>query len=327
MKPQSARTRQSSPYLRRMVASGEDFLLTPYSPHSWWHADGRRAMVRRLEAKGFPPLWGWLFLTLTIDPEEFTSPEGEPEYEKAYEAGADRVRRMVHKLREAGYVIERYFSKLELHESGFPHWHLGVDCREYIANEEVQDAWGLGFVKTKRVKKTRDFKYLFKYVVKDNGELPDWVLDYPRRIRVFQTSVGFYGKPQSSSKSEPSGEAKKKTLRVKFSEWSVRGVVRVRELSYRGIAVDLRATYPEIFIHRVESGARALDAYHIPLHLENIEEYILPWKPKQQQPKSPPPQRRSIWDRSRMARISSPGVPSPLSGGSSAKTASEASCT
>ncbi|MGC4071867.1 MAG: hypothetical protein QM760_05005 [Nibricoccus sp.] len=293
-------------------------LLSPYQPHSWWHAEGRRSMVKRLEAKGFPSLWGWLFLTLTIDPDEFDCPA------KAYEAGADRVRRMVHNLRELGYPIHRYFSKLELHESGFPHWHLGLDCRECIPNHEVEDAWGLGFTKTKRVRKTRDFRYLFKYVVKDNGELPEWVLDYPRRIRVFQTSVGFYGEPSSSERSAaPEREdGEKKTLRVKFSEWSVRGVIRVRELSYRGVAVDLRATYPEIFIQRVESGARALDAYHVPLQIENIEEYILPWKPNQPQRPPNPHRKRSVWDHSRMGFISSVAAPSQPNAANSQKTAS-----
>ena len=306
--------RRSSPYLRRMTASGESMLLSPYHPHSWWHAEGRRSMVKRLQTKGFPQLWGWLFLTLTIDPEEFDSPV------KAYEAGCDRVRRMVHALRAVGYPIKRYFSKLELHESGFPHWHLGLDCREFIANEEIESAWGLGFTKTKRVSKTRDFRYLFKYVVKDNGELPEWVLDYPRRIRVFQTSVGFYGEPSSSggSSANEREDGEKKTLRVKFSEWSVRGVIRVRELSYRGVAVDLRATYPEIFIRCVESGARALDAYHVPLQIESIEEYILPWKPKQES--HSPHRQPSVWDHSRMALISSDDAPSPLNAESTLRT-------
>lgn len=278
--------RSSVPYLRRLVASREDFILSPYTPHSWWHEHGRRSMVKRLESKGFPQLWGWLFLTLTIDPEAFVSEV------EAYEAGCDRIRRMVYALRQAGHPITRYFSKLELHESGFSHWHVGLDCREYISNDEVSDAWGLGFTKTKRVSMTRDFRYLFKYVVKDNGDVPDWVLDYPKRIRVFQTSVGFYSDPQPASPSTGSvDDSELITLRVKFTEWNERGVVRVREACYRAFPVRLVGPYVDLFIRRVESGARALDAYHVPLQLESIEEYIRPWIPKPNRKHQPSPPR------------------------------------
>lgn len=258
-------------------------------------------MVRRLEAKGFPQLWGWLFVTLTIDQDEFEGPE------EAYEAGSDRIRRMVRALREVGYPIKRYFSKLELHENEWPHWHLGFDCRERIENGVLADAWGLGFVNVRRVKKERDFRYLFKYVSKGSADnIPDWVLDYPRRIRVFQTSVGFYGEPSKvhSKASDAAEERPVVTLRAKFVQWSTRGVIRARDVGYRGCAVDLRATYPEIFIDRVESGARALDAYHLTLSIDSIHKYVCPRLLMQ---KSSKPNRKPsrTWDHFRLVRSSS----------------------
>jgi hypothetical protein len=266
--------RRSTRYLRRLMAAKEDYILSPYSPHSWWHEQGRQKMVRRLEAKGFPQLWGWLFVTLTIDAERFDSPE------MAFRSGSRRIRKMVHELRGRGYEINRYFSKLELHESGWPHWHLGFDCRDYIENGIVEEAWGLGFTKVKRVEKQRDFRYLFKYVVKDAGEIPDWVLDYPKRIRVFQTSVGFYGEQPSRQLGAEASEIQVKpaTLRQKFAQWMRRGVIRGRAVSYNGHAVELVATYVEIFIERVQSGGRALDAYHLPLNVSEIVEYTKSWQ-------------------------------------------------
>jgi hypothetical protein len=266
-------------------------------------------MVKRLESKGFPCLWGWLFLTLTVDPDQFSCESA------AYEQGCDRVRRMVYALRQLGFPIRRYFSKLELHESGFPHWHLGLDCSEYIPNDVVADAWGLGFTKTKRVKKQRDFKYLFKYVVKDNGEVPEWIMDYPRRIRVFQTSVGFYSAPTGLPKrmeNIPPPEPEKVTLRMKFTEWNQRGVVRVRELSYRSVPVLLARHYVDLFIQAVESGARALDAYHIPLQIESIEEYVQPWIPNRKR-RYRPYQRHSASERFQTEPTSLPGVLCQLS--------------
>jgi hypothetical protein len=278
----SATPRGSSPYLRRLVASREEVLLSPYMPHSWWHPEGRRSMVKRLEKKGFPSLWGWLFVTLTIDHDMFACER------EAYERGVDRVRRVVNRLREMGYPIFRYFSKFELHADGWPHWHVGFDCPDFIHNDEVYEAWGLGFTKTLRVKKSRDFRYLFKYVVKDNGEIPDWVLDFGKRIRVFQTSVGFYGEPAKAVTSPKTECVEPVTLRSKFVDWSTKGTVRVRETNYQATPVRMTCTYPEVFIRCVESGARALDAYHLSLSIESIVEYILPWKPKQN--RNPPPQ-------------------------------------
>lgn len=310
---QEAFKRRSSPYLRRLVASGEQTILSPYLPHSWWHPEGRRSMVKRLEAKGFPPLWGWLFLTLTIDRDQFSDEV------TAYEHGVDRIRRVVHRLREAGYPIARYFFKFELQEDGWPHWHVGLDCREFIHNDEVWDAWGLGFTKTLRVKRDRDFRYLFKYVVKDNGEIPEWVLDYQKRIRVFQTSAGFYGEPSKPSADSDSTPAEPVTLRTKFVEWSTKGTVRIRETNYQAAPVRLTCTYPEIFIQRVESGARALDAYHVGLNVQSIIEYILPWTPRQH--RKHPPESRPDSVPSPTEAISSHAVRCQPSAVSSSKTA------
>lgn len=266
------RRRRSSPYLRRLVASGHDYILTPYGPHSWWHELGRGKMVRRLEARGFPSLFRWLFLTLTIDPELFESPA------VAFERGRDRIRRAVAKLRER-HDIKRYFVKFELTEAGWPHWHLGLDCSEHIDNEHLEEVWGYGFTKIKRVKKPRDFRYLFKYVTKDSaGEgVPDWVLDYPKTIRVFQTSSGFFGDKKKALPSDgevrPAREAR--TLREKWLVWLKRGVVRGRAVGLFGVPVHLARSFTEIFIEQAESGQRPLDMYHMPISKDIIQEIVI----------------------------------------------------
>ena len=263
---------RSSPYLRKLVASGHDYILTPYGPHTWWHELGRGKMVRRLESRGFPSLFGWLFVTLTIDPELFDGPA------HAFERGRDRIRRAIARLRER-HEIKRYFVKFELTEAGWPHWHLGLDCREHIENEHLETVWGLGFTKIKRVKKPRDFRYLFKYVTKDTtGEgVPDWVMDYPKTIRVFQTSSGFFGE---TKKAAPSGgqekpERKAKTLRDKWLGWLKRGVVRGRAVGLYGIPVNLQRSFTDIFIEQAENGQRPLDMYHMPVSRETILEITI----------------------------------------------------
>ena len=265
--------RRSSPYLRKIISSGHDYILTPYGPHSWWHELGRGKMVRRLEARGFPSLFGWLFVTLTVDPELFDGPA------HAFERGRDRIRRAIARLRERGYNIKRYFVKFELTEVGWPHWHLGLDCREHIDNEHLFEAWGLGFTKIKRVKKPRDFKYLFKYVTKDSAGdgVPDWVMDYPKTIRVFQTSSGFFGdtKKASPGGGEERPERKGMTLRDKWLGWLKRGVVRGRAVGLFGIPVNLKRSFTDIFIEQAESGQRPLDMYHMPVSKNLIQEIII----------------------------------------------------
>lgn len=266
------RKRRSTPYLRRMLASGHDYVLAPYGPHSWWHELGRPKMVRRLEARGFPSLFGWLFVTLTVDPELFSGPV------EAFERGRDRIRRAVARLRERHH-IRRYFVKFELTEAGWPHWHLGLDCREHIENEDLYQAWGFGWTKIKRVKKPRDFRYLFKYVTKDSaGEgVPDWVLDYPKTIRVFQTSSGFF---REGEKNVPSDDVRERdvkplTLREKWLVWLKRGVLRGRAVGFFGVPVHLSRTFTEIFIEQAEKGQRPLDMYHMPVSQKVILETVI----------------------------------------------------
>lgn len=229
-------------------------------------------MVNRLQARGFPQLFGWLFVTLTVDPEIFESETD------AFERGRDRIRRAVARLRER-HDVKRYFVKFELTEAGWPHWHLGLDCREHIENEFLEDVWGYGFTKIKRVKKRRDFKYLFKYVTKDTtGEgVPDWVMDYPKTIRVFQTSSGFYG----DSIKAPSVEAKKEreirtyTLRQKWLVWLKRGLIRGRAVGTYGVSVHLTDSFTEIFFQQVDSGQRPLDLYHMPVSKNVIQNIVI----------------------------------------------------
>ena len=267
-----SRKPRSSPYLRRIHASGHDYVLAPFGPHSWWHELGRPKMVRRLEARGFPNLFGWLFVTLTIDPDLFATPEA------AFEKGRDRIRRAVARLRERRDIV-RYFVKFELTEAGWPHWHLGLDCKGHIPNEELEEAWGLGFTKIKRVKKPRDFRYLFKYVTKDSaGEgVPDWVLDYPKTIRVFQTSNGFFGQTKTRPKPDEVDEQTQPqpaTLREKWAGWRRRAVVRGRAVGFFGRPVHLRDTFTQVFLDQAESGQRPIDMYHMPVSIETLQNIV-----------------------------------------------------
>lgn len=161
--------------------------LRPYCSESWFTAEGARKKKRRLEKAGLPNFKNWRFITLTVADREIGPRE-------AYELGKDRLRRFNTKFRKA---IGRKFAwcwKLETHEDGYAHWHLLLEYKKRIPQEmlgEVEKWWGLGRVNIRRVN-GRDINYVFKYVAKGIEEIPDWIAHYRGRIRVFQTSPGFY---------------------------------------------------------------------------------------------------------------------------------------
>lgn len=262
-------------YLRRLARGTEDAVLSAHIPACWWHPQGIRKMVKRLESRGFPWLKGWLFFTLTVDPKRFDSETD------AFEAGKDRLRRVIYELRKRGYEIRRHAFKLELQKNGYPHWHMLVDTRDFISEDLVTELWGLGFADVKRIK-PKKWRYLFKYVVKGGGEIPAWVLAYPKRIRVFQTSPGFFDKPAPSrgtaaAEAEPDQDEpnrKPDTLADKFTRWAVTGHVRFRRRMQAVRKVTLRQRFRDMIFDHAENGGRVLDWFNFPLSTQQILQCI-----------------------------------------------------
>ena len=176
--------------------------LEAYRPETWFSLEGARMKKRRLELAGIPNLRDWRFITLTIALRNITPTQ-------AYEKGCARMRRFLARFRKA---IGRDFLwcwKLEVHadEDGYPHWHLLIDYRKKIPMEifeRLTKWWGLGRVDVRRVRQ-QDWEYLFKYVSKGLEELPEWLTHFKGRIRIFQTSRGFWTrrKKRVVKKAEP----------------------------------------------------------------------------------------------------------------------------
>ena len=210
--------------------------LLPKAPDSWLTPEGAYRKAQRIKAQGVPDLSNWRFITLTID-----RAAGLTAFE-AYNLGKQRMQFFSREMERKGlFAGRRWAWKLELHEDGYPHWHLILDHRQKYSKRQlalVSLSWGLGRVNVKRITK-KDMSYLFKYAVKCAvTELPKWVLDL-RRPRFWQTSGGFYLKKKSvkpSEASEPSGKlwptegekiAKaKRVFRIYFpavKEWGAEG--------------------------------------------------------------------------------------------------------
>lgn len=177
--------------------------VRPFSPVSWFHDRGRVRVLKRLMPR-LPNVEGCRFITLTLDGKPFGGDQ-----EAAFEAGNDRIRRVFFALRKGvrweGKLYRDkspYCVKLEFQQSGMAHWHLIFLSKKFLPFGLVAKLWGLGDVEVDFIR-NEDFHYLLKYVTKDNGPLPEWVLRR-KSIRIFRASHGFW-LPSEKSETEPEG--------------------------------------------------------------------------------------------------------------------------
>lgn len=202
--------------------------LSAFYRETWFTCEGARLKAKRLKAQGIPDLRDWRFITCTVD-DRTSSPL------EVYQRGKDRIRRYLAKWRKCLNAVAddfigplqenqcrmRWFWKLEMHEDGYPHWHLLIEYKKKIPQEfleEVASWWGLGRHSVGRVRR-KEMHYVFKYVCKGGSSIPDWILDFKGRIRCVQASQGFYGCERRVAKlSDPKMCLLKIPLRVGF-QW------------------------------------------------------------------------------------------------------------
>lgn len=227
--------------------------LHHYTPESWFTAEGARLKARRLERAGLPDMTNWRFITLTVANRSI-SPE------EVYQRGKDRMRRFLAKFREAIGRPFKWCWKLEFHEDGYAHWHLLLEYIKPIPEEmlpELEKWWGLGRLNVKRVKQ-RDMYYVFKYVSKGPEDLPGWVGRYRGRLRVFQSSKGFFvrARPREQKKQEPRSCLVPMTLGER-TDWDARRALMVETTPQgekRISIVKLRMKFSELYLARVQQS-------------------------------------------------------------------------
>lgn len=174
--------------------------LTPYFVPNFWTERNAAAKRRQMKRRGMPELEGGRFITVTVkrtqEREDGTTYLLSPE--EAYELGKERLRRFIFRLKRK-YRIRRWFWKMELHQPDefgeqYAHWHFWFDYGGHIPGEELTQAWGLGRTDIRRVRR-KEWDYLFKYMCKEAGELPEWLAS-KTKVRLFQTSMGFFPKSE-----------------------------------------------------------------------------------------------------------------------------------
>lgn len=227
--------------------------LRHYTPESWFTADGARLKAARLQRSGLPDMTNWRFITLTVSTRSIPP-------EDAYKLGKDRLRRFLARFRTA---IGRSFLwcwKLEFHEDGYAHWHLLLEYTQRIPEDmlpELERWWGLGRINVKRVKQ-REMFYVFKYVAKGLDDLPPWVERHRGRLRVFQSSAGFFARAhrRKAKKQEPRSCLLPLTLGEKKA-WDERRALMFETTplgKVRVSIVKLRMKFSELYLARVQQS-------------------------------------------------------------------------
>jgi hypothetical protein len=226
--------------------------LRPYYAESWFTADGARLKARRLQQAGMPDLTNWRFVTLTMATRSVLP-------SVAYRLGKDRLRRFLARFRQALGRPFRWCWKLEFHEDGYAHWHLLLEYRKPLPEEmlpELETWWGLGRVNMKRVRE-REIGYVLKYVAKGPEDLPAWVWEHKGRLRVFQTSRGFFTqtKAKPRAKQEPRTCLLPVSLRTRH-RWDERKALLVEDLGdcRRISVVKLPTTFLAAFLKAAETS-------------------------------------------------------------------------
>ena len=227
--------------------------LHHYTPETWFTAEGARLKARRLERAGLPNMTNWRFITFTVATRAISAQD-------AYNRGKDRLRRFLARFRQAIGRPFKWCWKLEFHEDGYAHWHLLVEYTQQIPEEmlpELEKWWGLGRINVKRVKQ-RELYYVFKYVSKGLEDLPPWVEHFRGRLRVFQSSKGFFVRAQrrESKKQEPRSCLVPLTLGERMA-WDAHRALLVETTAAgekRISIVKLRMKFSELYLARVQQS-------------------------------------------------------------------------
>ena len=248
-------------------------VLRPYHPASWFHPVGIWKVLAKLEPR-LPDVGGMLFLTFTFNPALFANPS------MAFDHGRDRLRRIFFKLRQGVewqgklYRIDSpYCVKVEFHQNGWAHFHVIFLTRRFLPGELLTELWGYGRPNVQRIR-NHTFRYLLKYVTKGGG-LPEWVKGRSR-LRIFQSSRGFYTTP-SDPKPAPEKEGSKRkitTLGERLERWGKTALLQTGD-KYQQLI--LGAPFAELLaelILPVAKAGRYLGNGHIQIN-DRID--IMPW--------------------------------------------------
>ena len=265
-----------------------EYIVSEKFQLSWNHPLGAKILGQQYIGR-LPDLRGYLLITYTLDRTKFKNElEG-------FLKGGDKIRKVFHALSVGEewegkvYQIKApYCRKLELHESGWPHWHCILKTRAFIPENLIRKLWGFGIVDVERIK-SDEFNYLLKYLVKDpTVDLPEWYKAL-NKVRVFFPTKGFFEDVTSKEKkpkTKKPGLRKKRqsfTIGERIENWKHQATIRKTvddRTEVRAIKIDV--PYRELAIGNVLEYAKE-GKYLGDLKFKmNSNEELLRWMEKKQ---------------------------------------------
>lgn len=220
-------------------------VLYEYIPKSWFHPKGIYKVVADILPR-LPDVSGSLFLTFTVNPLLFSCPES------AFDYSRGQLRKLFFELRNGvewegkTYKMDApYCVKVEFHRSGWAHFHVIFLTKRFLPGGLLNELWGIGRTNVKRIT-NEDFHYLLKYVCK-SGDIPEWVLRR-KRIRIFQTSRGFYAVPRKKyakkeEEVEEDGEGEEqepeKTIGERIESWAHKATFKDEADHFRQVLLKI----------------------------------------------------------------------------------------
>lgn len=201
-------------------------VIMPRSCNCWFCSKCARKKGRKLREKVktvVKQFDGMLMLTFTLDQTHFKENIGSAGESYDYIRQKRCIAEFMRALKRKGAIKQnaRWLYVLEMHKSGWPHFHMLVEA-DFIPHAMMYSIWNklgplgrmgsVNFSKKKFENREHAANYITKYVIKDpeNG-IPPWVL-IRANVRRYQHSrgmIGFTRKPRYDDPDRKKREKKK----------------------------------------------------------------------------------------------------------------------
>lgn len=226
-----------------------------------------------------------LFITLTYNREDYKSPL------HLYREQREQrhFRRFV--ARVSNYLGEdtngKWIRKIEFQEGGWIHFHLILDTDKTIPHSDLCMLWGHGHTWINRGNKSR-INYFCKYIAKEHGEVPAYILAEPQRsVKIVAVSPSYWDDLPSRSHSS-----------VPRTSWAVYSPV-VNSfgpkciLKTEGSQRTIQGSIWDVMNMLVDNGGLVVGSYneylHVTLHNSGLIDAIHPQTLRRDRPLGDPP--------------------------------------
>ena len=206
------------------TVASDRVVVAPCRCRSWHCTKCQRRLGEELLQRCVPAIANFkniLMLTLTLNRDLFPDAQSAYGYLKSKRCVGEVMRKLYRsKHPQIRMHSKKYLQVLEWQADGWPHFHLAVDA-SYIPFEELSRLWNslappqdqadscspllLGYTwVSKEVYSSYcadgTARKLLKYITQPDHSVPQWVLDAPFSVRMYETSRGLFVNPSAPAR-------------------------------------------------------------------------------------------------------------------------------